>query len=411
MSQKSPDEKSAKSLRGRDSLEEYILVPYHENSGSDHQVLDLLKIVKELWVNRFFILILAAIIFSLGLFIYSTSDRIYYSESKLMPEASGPSQMNQLFQAADNLFGIQRRVTEDEGIRVALYPYIVESLPFQIELMQQEVFFSDLGRSVTIFDYYDQYYEPGLYIRLKEFLRNHTIRLPSTIRGWFSSGSGENPEEVDFTKYASFDDAVVLNSRIRRVAETMRSFITITREPQSGLITIGVSTHDPVAAPAIVNLVKNQLQEYVIEYRTEKSMANLLFIEEQFEDAKINFQAVQDSLAEFQERNQNINRPTITVQQQRLESEFEMAFSLYNNLGRRFQEARITVQEETPVFRVHEPATVPTRPAQPKAVRILGGSIFVGFFLGVVIYYFRKGYRVFKIRFEKKEIDTDSISF
>ncbi|TVQ66794.1 MAG: hypothetical protein EA360_04730 [Balneolaceae bacterium] len=410
MNKPSSDE-HAGSVKRRESFDEYVLIPYQEKSGNDHQVLDLLKIIKELWIKRLQIAIVAGVVFGIGLFIYTTSDRIYYSESKLMPEATGQSQMSQLFQAADNLFGIQRRAAEEEDIRVALYPFIVESLPFQIELMQQEVYFSDIGQTVTIFDYYNYHYSPGLYVRLKQFLYDYSFGLPATIRGIFSSGTDEEVAPVDFTHFTTFDDAFVLDSRIRRVAETLRSFINITRDPQSGLVSIGVSAPDASAAAAMVNLVKNQLQEYVVEYRTEKALTNLQFIEEQFEEAKVTFQAVQDSLAEFQERNQNINRPTITVQQQRLESEFEMAFTLYNNLGRRFQEARITVQEETPVFRVHEPATVPTRPAEPKATRILAGSVFVGFFLGVALFYLRRGYRKFRVQFEKKEIDTDSSSF
>lgn len=407
MSQKTPDELSGPVKRGG-TFEEYILVPYEERSGSDHQVIDIIKLIKELWLNRLFILTVLVSVFALGLFIYATSDRIFFSESKLLPESTGQSQVNQLFQAADNIFGIQRRASDDQDIGVSLYPFIVESLPFQIELMQKEVFFGDIGESVTIFDYFTHHYQPGLYTRIKQTLHNLTFRLPSTLSSLFRRGSDDELPDIDFSQFSSFDDALVLDSRVRRVADTMRSFITITRDPQSGLVSIGVSAPDPAAAAAIVNLVKNQLQEYVIEYRTEKAMLNLQFIEEQFSDAKLMFRAVQDSLAEFQERNQNITRPTVTVQEQRLEYEFEMAFSLYNNLGRRLQEAQITVQEETPVFRVHEPAVVPTRPSQPNAVRIIFGSLFVGLFLGFFLFYLMKGYRSFRVEFDEKEIDKGS---
>ncbi len=93
----------------------------------------------------------------------------------------------------------------------------------------------------------------------------------------------------------------------------------------------------------------------------------------------------------------------MAVVEQRLQSEYELAFTLYNTLARRLQEAKIQVQEETPVFRVHEPAIVPSRPAEPDALRILGGAIFVGLFLGVAFIYLRRWFGMFVQEFKNKD--------
>jgi uncharacterized protein involved in exopolysaccharide biosynthesis len=153
----------------------------------------------------------------------------------------------------------------------------------------------------------------------------------------------------------------------------------------------------------MVTLVRNLLQQYVVDYRTEKAMQNLEFIEERYEEAKANFQAQQDTLAAFQDRNVNLTQQSYQVQEERLRSEYELALSLYTTLARRLQEAEIQVQEETPVFRVHEPAVIPSRPSTPSAARILGGSIFVGFFFGVAAVYLRRGYHRFRTDFKNKD--------
>ncbi|MCC5940056.1 MAG: hypothetical protein JJU37_00795 [Balneolaceae bacterium] len=404
--------KDSKHLQKREIVEEYRLISIDDYAHKDDEkIIDLVGILKDLWLQKRVILGITGVIFLLGIIFYLGSERIYYSEAKLMPESTSPSsQLGQVFQQAENIFGLQRRV-EDDDIRVAMYPYIVESLPFQLELMQHEVYFGDLDRRVTIFEYFTEHYEPSLIDRSADFLWSYTIGLPVTIWRAATTRRPEPGDEnvvagIDFSLFSDFNEPKVLDNQIRRVANQMSNYITISREPQTGFVSIGVSLPDAQASTEIVILVKNLLQEYVIDYRTEKALKNLEFIELQYEDAKLNFQAKQDSLAAFQDRNVNPARQTLLVREQRLQSEYDLAFSLYNTLARRLQEAKIQVQEETPVFRVHEPATIPSRPAQPNAIRIMGGSIFIGLFLGISFIYIRRGLRQFLDEFHRKEPKT-----
>jgi len=404
-----PEKKDSKQLQKKEIVEEYRLISIDDYSyKDDDKVIDLIGVLKDLWIQKRVILGISGVVFLLGLIIYLGSERIYYSEAKLMPETSSPStQLGQVFQQAENIFGIQRR-TDDDDIRVAMYPYIVESLPFQLELMQHEVYFGDVDRRVTIFEYFTEYYEPSFVNRTADFIWRYTIGLPITL---WNAATTRRPAEndgsvaagLDFSLFRDFDEPRQLDNRIRRVANQMSNYITINREPQTGFVSVGVSLPDAHASTEIVILVKNLLQEYVIDYRTEKALDNLTFIELQYEEAKLTFQARQDSLAAFQDRNVNPARQTLLVREQRLQSEYDLAFSLYNTLARRLQEAKIQVQEETPVFRIHEPATIPNRPAQPNAIRILGGSVFVGLFLGISFIYIRRGLRYFLDEFHRKE--------
>lgn len=403
------EKKGKKQLQKRIQTEEYRLIPVEENNydDSDDEVfIDVIGILKDIWVNRAVVLITTAIIFLIGLFIYLGSERIYYSEAQLMPESSSnQSQLGQLFQQYENIFGIQRNVEEND-IQVSMYPHIVESLRFQIELMQHEVYFGELDRELTIFEYFTEYYNPPFTNKITDFVWDYSIGLPITIWNFIKSFSSDEPierEPVDFSQFQEFEAPKELDSQIRNVANTVSQLIMISREPQTGFVSIGVSLPDARASTEMVILVKNLLQEYVIDYRTEKAMNNLVFIEEQFEEARENFQSKQDSLAAFQDRNVNVATSSMAVVEQRLQSEYELAYTLYNTLARRLQEAKIQVQEETPVFRVHEPAIVPNRPAEPDALRILGGAIFVGLFLGVAFIYLRRWFGLFVQEFKNKD--------
>ncbi len=398
-----------KQLQKREFGEEYRLVPvekYSYNDPDDEVFIDVVGIIKDLWVNRRTIYLLTTMIFVIGLIIYVGSERIYYSEAQLMPESSSDlSQLGQLFQQYGTFFGIQRSVEEND-IQVSMYPYIVESLPFQIELMQHEIYFGDIDRQLTIFEYFTEYYQPGFVDRAGDFIWDYTLGLPFTIWNFIKSLSSEQSQEkpsIDFSEFREFDAPKMLDSQVKKVANNVAELITITREPQTGFVSIGVSLPDAQASTEMVILVKNLLQEYVIDYRTEKAMNDLEFIEEQYEEAKENFQARQDSLATFQDQNVNLSRQSYAVIEQRLQSEYELAYSLYNTLARRLQEAKIQVQEETPVFRVHEPATVPSSASSPDPLRILGGALFVGIFLGVAFIYLRRGFIRFREEFNNKD--------
>lgn len=403
------EKKDRKLLQKREYPEEYRLIPVTENEYDDSEdrvFIDVVGIFKDLWVNRKVIYITTAIIFIIGLIIYVGSEQIYYSETQLMPESSSNrSQLGQIFQQYENILGIQRNF-EDNDIQVSMYPHIVESLRFQIELMQHEIYFGELDQELTIFEYFTEHYEPPLANRITDFLWNYTIGLPVTawnsIRSFSSDDELEVPT-VDFSQFREFEAPKMLDNKIRYVVANVSELITITREPQTGFVSIGVSLPDARASTEMVILVKNLLQEYVIDYRTEKSLKNLEFIEERFDEAKRNFQVRQDSLAAFQDRNVNLSMQSMAVVEQRLQSEYELAFNLYNTLARRLQEAEIQVQEETPVFRVHEPAIVPGRPSEPNALRIIGGSVFVGLFLGIAFIYLRRGFYRFIQEFKNRD--------
>lgn len=403
------DRNDKKKLAKKEFVEEYRLIPVEEASyQEDEEFIDIIGLLKDLWLNRRTIFIITGLIFLIGLFYYYGSEKIYYSEAILMPETTASrSQFGQIFQQYETLFGIQR-YQPDEDIRVAMYPDIVKSLLFQIELMQHQIYFANIDRQMTIFEYFTDYYKKSLIDRMADLIWDLTIGLPSNIIGFVQSLFSDSTERlpVDFSELRNFDRPMMLNPDVRRVAQIVSGYITVDREPLSGFVSIGVSFSDPHAATEMVIIVKNLLQEYVTDYRTEKSLNDLEFIRQMYENAKNNLLVVQDSLAAFQDRNVNIQRHSLILQQERMQTERDLAFTLYSTLARQLQEAEIQVQKETPVFRVHEPATIPTRPTHPRASRIIGGSLIVGFCFGIIFIYLRRAIHWFRIEFHNKEPKT-----
>jgi capsule polysaccharide export protein KpsE/RkpR len=82
-------------------------------------------------------------------------------------------------------------------------------------------------------------------------------------------------------------------------------------------------------------------------------------VEEQLATAEARFEEAQLTLAEFRDSNQGMLSARAQTEEQRLNSEYQIAFNLYNGLTQQYEEAKLKVQEETPVFKTLEAVQVP----------------------------------------------------
>lgn len=147
-------------------------------------------------------------------------------------------------------------------------------------------------------------------------------------------------------------------------------------------------SHDPKLAAQVAQKAQQLLQSYITTFKIEKASAQLKFIEERYIDNKKEFEDAQATLASFRDRNKNITSARARTQEERLQSEFQLAFEVYSGLAQQMEQARIQVKEETPVFSIIKPVTVPlekTKPNRPMILIIwtfLGGVIGIGWIFG-----------------------------
>ncbi len=88
-------------------------------------------------------------------------------------------------------------------------------------------------------------------------------------------------------------------------------------------------------------------------------LRDLTFVEEQLATAEARFEEAQLTLAEFRDSNQGVLSARAQTVEQPLNSEYQIAFNLYNGLTQQYEEAKLKVQEETPMFKTLEAVQVP----------------------------------------------------
>ena len=204
------------------------------------------------------------------------SPKEYKSTATLMPEYSTESQGG-----ASSLLrqygGLRHErgsyASNSNAIRVDLYPNIVQSTNFQLKLMDQPFYFSDIDAEATLFDFYTELNSPGVLGILAEY----TIDLPGKILGAILP-----KKELITTVPGEAKESMVLNLSKDEVAviNTLRQKITASLDEESGIVSVSVTLSDNVAAAAVTEYTITELTEYLTEYRTEKVLRDLNFVEE-----------------------------------------------------------------------------------------------------------------------------------
>lgn len=319
---------------------------------SKKEQIDLIEVAQTLWDSRrnSFRYLLAGLCFGLVVSIILPED--YISTATLMPEYNSESvgSASQLLEQYGGLLGISGGTysSESNAIRVDLYPEIIQSLTFQSKLLDENFYYPEFDTTTTLFAYFNN-------LRKETFLNylfRYTIGLPFELKKMFSDSGFDS-------KHSNNSGLIVLTREEMEVIKELRKRVRVTLNEENGIITIYVKMPDPNLSAEIASYTFQELTNYLIEYRTEKVSRDLDFVKEQLDKTKGRFKSIQIERAEFLDSNQGTLSARAQIEKERLESEYNIIYNLYNTLTQQFEQAKLKVQEETPVFKVLQPVQVP----------------------------------------------------
>ena len=127
------------------------------------------------------------------------------------------------------------------------------------------------------------------------------------------------------------------------------------------------------------------LQRYITEFKIEKARVDLEFIQQRYNEAKKSYQTIQQQLASFRDRHMNMSTSIAKTEEERLTNEYILVTGVYTELAKVLEQAKIHVKEETPVFTIIKPVSVPTEKSRPNRPVILMIFVFFGLIAGTVI--------------------------
>ncbi|MFA6126991.1 MAG: Wzz/FepE/Etk N-terminal domain-containing protein [Bacteroidales bacterium] len=339
--------------------------------------IDLFSIAKTLWQGRKTVLLWVMIVVIVGLVIAFSSPRVYTARTVMVPQvqskSSGLGSLGSLgglaAMAGINLSNLNAG-TED--ISPLVYPEIVRSYSFQKEIMYTPLTWRSVGMPVSLVEYVQKYQRIGLFGKVKKAI----FRLPRTVKSWFARE--ERPMVA-----AAGDSLTRISENEQELWDDMSESLTLSVDKKNGFITLTALGPEPLVTAQIADKAMNLLQSRITEFRIEKARENLNFIQGRFDDKKKEFQSTQDRLARFRDGNQGMNSNRVKTEEDRLQSEYQLAFTVYSELAKQLESAKISVKEDTPVFSIIESVIVPVNPSKPRKLVILMFSFLLGGFLGI----------------------------
>lgn len=139
---------------------------------------------------------------------------------------------------------------------------------------------------------------------------------------------------------------------------------------------------DPLISADVAHSIVIKLQTYITHYRTQKAKKDLEFTEKVLKESRSAYYKAQQAYAAFEDGNKNIISASYRTEQERLRNEMTLTFNVYNTLAQKLEQDKLRVQEQTPVYTIIEPATVPLKASSPKKLLILVAFIFLAFIGG-----------------------------
>lgn len=336
-------------------------------NNMEEQEIDLMELAMKLWAEKKMILKACGWAALVGLVVAFSIPKEYESTVTLAPESNKGRSISGGMAALAGMAGINLGGSSGpDALSPELYPDIVKSVPFSIEMFDVKVTDKEGELNTTLYEY--------LKDNQKQPWWGYITAAPFKALGWVvSTIKGEDEEKAANDSIDSFrltkDQSSIITALGNRIAVSV--------DKKSFVITITTTMQDPVIAATVTNEVKEKLQSYITEYRTNKARKDLEFTEKLYAENMETYHKAQQEYAQYMDRNQNVSLRSAQTQQERLRNEMELAFNVYNQTAQQLQVAKAKVQEDTPVFTVVEAATVPLRAAKPSKAMILIGFVFL----------------------------------
>ncbi len=308
--------------------------------------------------NRKIYLVIIIISLILGVVVSFSIPKSYTTKIMLAPENSSESSLSSSLSSLTSLMGINMGgIMSTDAIFPDIYPDVVKSTDFLVELSKIPVESRDKKVSTTLYSYMENHQKSPWWI--------------SMFKSFF--------KKKDTSKNLN---ALHLTKKQGNVIENIGDNISCNVTKDNGVIIIKATAQDPLISMTIADSVSSRLQDFIINYRTNKARNDLAHIQKLYKEAKNRYDKARQVYSTFADSNQDLVLTAFKAKEDDLENEMQLQYNIYSQVAMQLQMARAKVIEKTPVYAVLQAASIPYRHSSPKRLFI----IFAFFLVGIFVY-------------------------
>ena len=327
--------------------------PYYD----DEPEIDIMELISKLWKNRSMIIkwcIAGAII---GLVVGFSIPKTYTASVTFAPETQ--QKTNSSVSSIASMMGVNLNNSVD-AISVEMYPDIVHSTPFIVELFDLPV----------TFKYKDELITTSLLEYMKEYQKSPwwsaVISAPFKALGWVMSLGKEKEEEVVGTL-----DPTNLPKKDREIVKFFAENIMVNVDKKTGKTDMSLELQDHKVVATVMDAVTENLKNYMSDYRTSKARQDVENLQVIADLRKADYYKAQQAYADYMDSNKSVIRQSAQAERERLQQEMNLAYQVYSQVATQLEGARILAEQAKPVFVIIDPVTVPIRKTAPSKAKML----------------------------------------
>lgn len=331
--------------------------------------IDFVQIFKKLWPKRklYFKVLPATLVITYLCTLMVP--RTYKCKVSLAPEHSGSSISGSLgslgsIASSFGLGSLAKMGSNNDALYSEIYPDIIKSNDFIAELMTVEV-------TTKKGDIKTNYYT---------YMRDHQ---KESLWGTAISAIGEwiKPTPKDNYEGNGKLDVFNLTKQQSMLFMAVQGNIVCSVNKKTDVVSIIVKDQDPKVCAIMANATCKKLQEFIVNYRTNKAHIDYEYYKKLAEESKEAYVKIRQRYVTFADSNTDLMLASYKAKEEDLENEMQLKYNIYTAMNTQLQAAAAKLQEATPAFSVIQSATIPHKPASPRRLIISCIMMILSFFV------------------------------
>jgi uncharacterized protein involved in exopolysaccharide biosynthesis len=197
----------------------------------------------------------------------------------------------------------------------------------------------------------------------------------------------EFPQPVNLIRYWEIEEETPERD-YETALRSLRDGLEVAFDNKTSVVTVSFETKEPPLSAAIVNNVTKELDGFIRTKRTTNAGEQRKWIEDRLQEVKRDLERSENNLREFREKNRRVgDSPQLLLEQGRLMREVEINSTLYTELKKQYEIAKIEEIKNIPIINVMDEARPAARKERPIRSTIVLSSLFLSFFgmIGYVV--------------------------
>ena len=343
------------------------------NTNKGRRPIDMGKIVKVILTHRKAYCYVLPIVMVVTYLLMCCMPRYYMSSVVLAPESSDNTSLGSFSSSLASLgLGSLGKLANNDAISPDLYPDLLSSNDFVVQLFPIKVINKDGSINTNYYDYLNHKQKDAWWNKIKGYIMELIDPTPLTnFRG---------TEKVDIFS---------MSKKQQDIAAKIKKNINCEIDQKTYAITISVKDQDPKICATIADSTRQHLQNFIIDYRTNKAKNDYAYYNNLCNKAKKEYEEARRKYASSSDANMDVSLTSVRSKIDDLENDMQLKYNIYSSMNTQKQAALAKIQEKTPAFTTLQSATVPIKPAGPKRM-LMSIAMAMLAFIVMSVYFLRK---------------------